>query len=92
MQGADIICIEKPAFYSLLDEVLDHVTEKFSASKEPEWVDAETAMNILNVKRTKLQELRDQGKIRFSQTSKKSILYHRPSLTEYIEGGTKNTF
>jgi len=88
-----IICLRSDAFYALIDEVIEHVNSKFNLPNEDQWVDSETAMKILNISsRTTLQKLRDEGKIRFSQPTKKVILFERSSLLAYIESGAQNTF
>jgi len=89
----NVICIESPAFFLMLDEVLEHISTKFQLSKEPQWVDGETAMQLLNIRsRTTLQQLRDSGKIRFSQTTRKNIMYDRLSILAYLESNAQNTF
>lgn len=93
MRDQEIICINTRAYYALLDQVLEHIQEKFRLPKEPDWVDTETALQILNIRsRTTLQNLRDAGKVAFSQTTRKNILYRRQSLFEYIESATQNKF
>jgi hypothetical protein len=88
-----VICLNSNAFYALLDEVVTHIGVKFNLPSEHQWVDTEAAMSILNVRsKTTLQTLRDTGKVRFSQTSKKCILYDRASLLQYIERGAKEIF
>lgn len=89
----EIICLNSSAFYALLDQVVEHIDQKFNLPKESIWIDGETAMKLLNISsRTTLQSLRDQGKIRYSQTSKKNILFDRVSILSYIESSAKNTF
>jgi hypothetical protein len=90
---SEVICMQTTAFYGLLDQVIEHIDEKFKLSKESKWVTTEMALEILNIKsRTTLQEMRDSGKIRFSQPSHKHLLYDRNSLLQYIEQHAKETF
>lgn len=88
----NVICLHDEAFYKLIEEVL----EKFqpgAGAYQDKWVDNDEAMRILKIKsKTTLQQLRDEGKVRFSQPQKRIILYDRQSLEEYIESHAKNTF
>lgn len=93
MSNQEIICIQTTAFYSLLDEVVTHIDEKFKLSKSRQWIDSNDAMKLLNItSRTTLQKLRDEGKLRFSQPTKKGIMYDSYSITAYLEGAAQNTF
>lgn len=87
-----VICFEEPAFYSLLEQVVFRLKEDRGPEKE-KWVSGEEAMRLLNIKsKTTLQQLRDTGKIRFSQPQKRIILYDRDSINEYLEVNAQNTF
>ena len=89
----DTICIKTSAFYALLNEVIAHIDEKYHLPKQSNWVDGETAMSLLNItSRTTLQNIRDDGKIRFSKTSPKNIMYDRESIIKYIEDNAQETF
>lgn len=77
------ICLSEPAFFELLDSLYDRLVDK---SKGPRWLDPETAMAKLNISSpTTLQVLRDTGAIRFSQWSKKQIMYDSESIDEHLE-------
>lgn len=81
----EIISLEEQAFYQLVDTVLAEMQEKFG-SKEPEWITEQAAMEMMNIRsKTTLQRLRDHDLIRFTQPSKKIILYHRPSILQYLD-------
>lgn len=88
----EVICVEEEAFFQLVERVV----EKLSNTAQPDswkWISDEQAMQLLNIKsKTTLQELRDNGDVRFAQPRKKIILYDRDSLHEYLERNTKNTF
>jgi len=50
-------------------------------------------MAKLNISsKTPLQELRDNGDIRFTQPREKIILYDRDSIAAYLEKHTQNLF
>lgn len=92
----NVICLEEEAFHSLIEEVV----KRMSAKKSPvehevdwKWISDVQAMELLKIKsKTTLQELRDNGEIRFSQPRKKIILYDKDSINEYLERHAKETF
>lgn len=87
----NVICLHDEAFYQLVEDVIARVQTK--QAPQERWVDGEQAMQLLKIKaKSTLQQLRDEGKIRFSQPQKRVILYDRVSLEEYIERHAKNTF
>jgi len=87
-----VICLEEAAFYSLVEQVVARLKEKHGEEKE-RWLSDDQAMQLLKIKsKTTLQQLRDQGKIRFSQPQKKIILYDRLSIEAYLEKNARNTF
>jgi hypothetical protein len=88
----EVICLEDEAFYQLIEKVVARVKDKH-AIKEDKWISPEEAMGKLRIKsKTTLQKLRDEGKIRFTQPDKKTVLYDRDSLNEYFEKHAKETF
>jgi hypothetical protein len=87
-----VICLEDAAFYALIDEVVARIKEK-SGLQPDKWITDAEAMKLLNIKsKTTLQELRDKGKIRFSQPNRKNILYDRDSIMEYHEKNARKQF
>lgn len=87
----EVICLEDDAFISLVEEVVTRLKEKERVSDT--WVSAEEAMHKLRITSSStLQRLRDEGKIRFSQPTKKHILYDIHSIDEYLEKHAKDTF
>jgi hypothetical protein len=92
MDDLKIICLESDAFYALVKEVVHRIKEENGVT-EDKWVTSDEAMRLLNIKsKTTLQKLRDEGRIKFSQPSKKIILYDRDSINEYLEDHSRNTF
>ncbi len=88
----EVICLEEPAFYSLIEQVVSRLKKDGGKEKE-KWISEETTMRLLNIKsKTTLQKLRDEGKIRFSQPQKKIILYDRDSIEAYLEKNVPKTF
>ncbi|MFT3793638.1 helix-turn-helix domain-containing protein [Flavobacterium sp.] len=88
----EVICLQEAAFYALVEEVYARL-KKENGLKEDKWVSDEEAMRLLNIKsKTTLQNLRDEGKIRYSQPQKKLISYDRDSINDYLEKHARNTF
>ncbi len=86
-----VICLEDAAFYQLVKDVVAKLKLEDS-SQQMDWIDGEAAMTLLGIKKSTLQNLRNEGLIRFSQPSRKVILYYKPSLIEYLEKNAKETF
>lgn len=87
----EVICLQTEAFYALIDEVVQRLSEKNPV--QDKWVDNDEAMRLLKIKaKSTLQILRDEGKIRYSHPQKKIILYDRDSINEYLEKHAKETF
>lgn len=87
-----VICLEDAAFYKLIEEVVDRIKEQNNIT-EDKWISPEEAMVKLRIRsKTTLQRLRDEGRVRFSQPDRKTILYDTDSLNEYLEKHAKETF
>ncbi|UAY53180.1 helix-turn-helix domain-containing protein [Ferruginibacter albus] len=88
----EVICLQEPAFYALIEEVYERLKIK-EQLKEDKWITDEQAMALLNIKsKTTMQKLRDEGKLRYSHPQKKTILYDRNSINEYLEKNARETF
>lgn len=88
----EVICLESEAFYTLVKEVVDRIKEEQNINDD-KWVPREEAMQLLGIKsKTTLQKLRDEGKVRFTQPTKKLILYDRDSIIEYLESHSREKF
>jgi len=88
----NVICLEDEAFYALLKEAVERLQPNQVLEHDP-WVSDEEAMNLLRIKsKTTLQKLRDHGEIRFSQPTKKHIVYDRSSILAYLEKHSKDIF
>lgn len=88
----EIICLEEPAFFALMDKVIEHIKAKEDL-KEDKWISGDEAMKKLRItSKTTLQKLRDEGKVRFSQPEKKIILYDTDSINQYLELNSKDAF
>jgi hypothetical protein len=88
----DIICLESKAFYALIEEVVQRIKETNSIERE-NWISDVEAMQLLHISsKTTLQKYRDEGLIRFSQPSKKVILYDRSSILDFLNSNAKEKF
>jgi hypothetical protein len=87
-----VICLSEDAFFELIDKLITHVDQRLD-ERQQKWVDGSEAMKMLNIKAlSTLQGLRNEGEIRYSQPSKKIILYDRDSINDYLEKHAKDTF
>ena len=87
-----VICLEEPAFYALVDQVVSYVKSKHEV-KEDKWISGEEAMKLLHItSKTTLQKFRDEGRIAFFQADRKIILYDRESISAYMNKNTKSSF
>ncbi len=88
----NVICLHDEAFFALLEEAVERIQQKQNVTEDT-WIDTEAAMKLLGIKsKTTLQDLRNKGKIRFSQPQKRIILYDRASILEYLDKNAKETF
>lgn len=88
----EVICLESEAFYALVEEVVDRLKDKQNI-QQSKWISDEETMRLLGISsKTTLQKYRDEGYIRFTQPSKKIILYDRDSINEFLEKNSKDTF
>ena len=88
----EVICLQDTAFYALIDEVVSRIKAKEKISGDV-WISGEEAMKKLRItSKTTLQNLRDEGKVRFSQPKKKLILYDVDSINDYLNKNARKTF
>ena len=80
----EVICLEEDAYFEILKKSYEYIKTLHNI-KEEKWILPEQAMEMLGVKTTKLQELRDSGDIEISQPSKKVILYNIDSIRAYLD-------
>lgn len=89
----NVICLEDEAFYTLIDEVVERLKDKEKERNGDKWIGGDEAMQMLRItSKTTLSNLRNEGKIRFSQPQRKIILYDRDSINNYLEHNAKETF
>ena len=84
-----VICLESDAYKAWMKETMNFIKQENSILLDP-WLTRDEAMKLLKVSsRTKLQEIKDAGKIKVSKVdgSNKHILYERKSILDLIEAG-----
>lgn len=87
----NVICLESEAFHSLIDQIVERLEGQ--SKKHDKWIDDKEAMQMLRISSTTtLQKYRDEGSIRFSQPSRKVILYDRESILEFLDHHAKDTY
>lgn len=87
-----VILIEESAFFELLERAVHRLETKL-ARKKKDWLTPKEAMQALGIKSTTtLQRYRDEGKIRFSQPSKRVILYDPQSIEKFLQSKAHDTF
>ena len=93
MKGENLIMISEDNLWKLVEKVILQM-EKLQGKEHKEvWIDTDDAKRLLGLKSdTSLFNLRTQGKIEFSQPSRKVILYKRDSILAYLEKHSHKTF
>jgi hypothetical protein len=87
----NVVCLEEPAFYALIDRVMERIKEKHGI-RENKWIPEMEAMQMLGISsKTTLQKYRDEKRIRFSQPDIKPIMYDRNSINDYLEKHANTT-
>ncbi len=81
--------VKKGVLKAFLEEILNtHL------SKEPnEWILESEAMELLGIKsKSHLWKLRSEGRITYTQPSRKILLYSRSSIHEYLNSHIQKAF
>ncbi|MEO9804809.1 MAG: helix-turn-helix domain-containing protein [Reichenbachiella sp.] len=92
MKNKNIIMIEEGDLDELVNQVSRRLIAQHTAPVE-RWIDTDEAMKKLRIKsKTTLQKYRDEGRIRFHQKDKKTILYDQFSINKYLENNAHDTF
>ena len=89
MNRMKVIVFEEESFYKLIEEV----TKKLSKPVEQKWITEEEASKLLGGRsKSTLQKWRNEGRLKFSQPSKKIILFNRDSIMKFLEDNSHKTF
>jgi hypothetical protein len=85
----EIIIFEKSSYWRMQRELMSMFQDALkdaNKKSEDDWISTEEAKALLGVKsKSKMQELRDEDKIKFSKHGKKLIKYSRSSILKYLE-------
>ena len=88
----NIIQIHEEDLFELIEQVVERLREKYDVPLE-RWIDGAEAMSLLQISsKTTLLRFRNEGLIRYSQPTKKVILYDRLSIEKFIDSNAKETF
>ncbi|MFC3560500.1 DNA-binding protein [Pedobacter jamesrossensis] len=91
--SAKFVCMESEAWYAMIKTAVTQIRAEDKAAKEDKWISDEKASNLLDGASTStLLRLRNSGKIKFTQPTRKLILYDRDSIMAYLNKGTHETF
>ena len=89
----EVICLEDKAFYALLDEVVARIKDQSPTTHLDKWVSGEVAMRMLGItSKTTLADYRNKGKICYGQPRRKTILYDKQSIEEFLDNNAFDTF
>lgn len=80
----EIVTLEFTELCELIDSVLRYAEQELQRPQEP-YVNAQEAMRLLGIKKSKLADLRSSGEIQYSQITPKNLLYSRESINMLIE-------
>ena len=85
-----VIVFEEETFYQLIDELTVRMIRNIeNRSQLSEWIDENEAKELLGIKsKSKLQQLRENLNIEFSQFGK-IIRYSRSSIVNFLEDHRK---
>lgn len=91
MSDTPIIVTDEQTLRSTIEEVLDarlqeRLPEALEEANRQEWGDKEYVKDRFGYSDRQLQYLRDHDRVEYSKRGRK-ILYHIPSLEEYLEKG-----
>lgn len=87
----EIIIFETTAYWKHIEEVVNRV--KKSLKEDKKWIGEQEAMQLLGVRsKSEMWKMRSQGKIRFSQPSRKIIKYDKQSILKYLDDHAKDKF
>lgn len=84
----EIIVFEKEAYWKMQSELFKMFQNALQEAKKPEgdWISTEQAKELLGVKsKSKMQDLRDTGAIQFSKHGRRTIVYSKKSVLEFLK-------
>ena len=87
----NLVCLSETDLLELCEKVVEALAQKHNV-REKKWCTGQEAMEILGIKKSSLQALRDNGEIRYSQRYRRTIMYDIDSLEAYLEKHVKEKF
>jgi hypothetical protein len=84
----ELIVFESAAYWKMQEDLISKFKAalKEATKKEDDWISTDEAKQLLKVKsKSKMQQLRDDGLIKFSQHSRKNIVYSKASILDYLK-------
>lgn len=80
----EIVTLEFTELCELIDSVLRYAEQELQRPLDP-YVNAQEAMRLLGVKKSKLADLRNSGEIHYSLVTPKNLMYSRESINMLLE-------
>jgi len=84
----EIIVFEKDTYWKMQAQLMQMFQKTIQEATAPadDWITTEQAKALLGVKsKSKMQELRDTNAIKFSKHGKKTIMYSKKSVLEFLK-------
>ncbi|MGH1387874.1 hypothetical protein [Kordia sp.] len=85
MNNKEMVLVSKTKLLDAIQKVVENALETHNTDKQPKYVCPKTAMATLNVKTSKLQQLRNCDEIKYSKTSSRGLMYDYQSLIDYLD-------
>lgn len=77
----------------LREEIRQTILETLAEFKNDKmYITPQEVMDLLNIKKTKLQSLKNNGVIEYVQPTRKHILFLKSSVIQYLQKHTKHMF
>ena len=80
----EVITLEFTELCQLVDSVLRYAEQELQRPQDP-YVNAQEAMRLLGIKKSKLANLRNSGEIQYSQVTPKNLMYSRESINMLLD-------
>jgi len=89
-----IIVIDESSLYELVEKIVGRLRPTNSSlDSDDVWLDEKEAMELLKIKsKATLFKYRSEGRITYSQLTRKKVLYLKASLLEFLQRKARNTF
>ena len=77
--------VDKEELLAEIEIRFDRILKNYNTRKQPKYVNPKMAMEILGVRISKLQQLRNSDEIKYAKTSNRGIMYDYQSLIDYLD-------